>query len=124
MRIDKTNTKLESLNPRNTSIGQKLEHAFNVIRNMPEILTSGRVEHKVQLLGSMFPEKIQFDGEKYRTNSYNKVLEWIFQNTNELQNKKTEDQDQKSLSSVSVPRTGLFYEPFLKDLDLIWKIYI
>ena len=44
--------------------------------------------------------------EKYQTNSYNKVLEWIFQNTNELQNKKTEDQDQKSLSSVSVHRTG------------------
>ncbi len=67
-RIDGLNTKLESLNPQNTSIGQKLEHAFNVIRNMPEILSSGRVEHKIQLLGSMFPEKIQFDGEKYRTN--------------------------------------------------------
>ena len=37
-------------------------------------------------------------------------------------NKKTEDQDQKSLSSVSVPRAGLFYEPFLGDLELIWKV--
>ena len=70
----------------------------------------------------MFPEKIQFDGEKYRTNSYNKVLEWIFQNNNELEKEKTEDKDQKSLSSVSVPRTGLFYEPFLKDLELIWLV--
>jgi hypothetical protein len=84
---------------------------------MPEILTSGRVEHKIQLLGSMFPEKMEFDGEKYRINSYNKVLEWIFQNTNELQNKKTEEQDKKSVSSVSVPLTGLFYEPFLVDLE-------
>lgn len=46
-RRDKTNTKLESLNPQNTSIGQKLEHAFNVIRNMDKILSSGRVEHKI-----------------------------------------------------------------------------
>ena len=78
-----------------------------MIRNMPEILSSGRVEHKIQLLGSMFPEKIAFDGEKYRANSYNKVLEWIFQNTNDLQNEKTEEQDQKSLSSVSVPGAGI-----------------
>ena len=87
-RRDKTNTKLESLDPRNTSVGQKLEHALNVIRNMPEILSSGRLEHKIQLPGSMFPEKIEFDGEKYRTNSYNKVLEWIFQNTKELEKKR------------------------------------
>jgi hypothetical protein len=33
----------------------------------------------------MFPQIIQFYGEKYRTNSYNKFLDWIFQNTNELQ---------------------------------------
>ena len=52
----------------------------------------------------------------------NKVLEWIFQNTNELQNKKTEEQDQKSVSSVSVPGAGLFYEPALYDLDIIWLV--
>ena len=67
-RRDKINYKLESLNPQNTSIGLKLEHVFNVIRNMPEILSQGRIEHKIRLLGLMFPEKIQFDGEKYQTN--------------------------------------------------------
>lgn len=36
--------------------------------------------------------------------------------------KYTEETDKKSLSSGSVPSTGLFYEPFLKDLDLIWCI--
>jgi len=62
-----------------------------VINNMPEILSSGWVEHKILTLGSMFPEKNEFDGEKYQTNSYNKVLEWIFQNTKELENEKTEE---------------------------------
>jgi hypothetical protein len=80
----------------------------------------------------------------------------MFENTNDLQNKKTEDGDQKPLSSVSVPGagtepasyrlptsisyvkkkrksrtlslcysvppTGLFSEPFLKDLELIWRV--
>jgi hypothetical protein len=38
------------------------------------------------------------------------------------QNKITEEQDQKSVSSVSVPGAGLFSEPFLRDLDLIWQV--
>ena len=54
-----------------------------------------------------YTEKIHFDGKKYRTNSFNRVLEWIFQNTNELQNEKTEDADQISVSSVSVPGAGV-----------------
>jgi hypothetical protein len=60
----------------------------------------------VRLL-DLAPEKILFDGEKYRTTSYNKVLDWIFQNTNELQKKKTEGSDEKSVSSVSVPGAGI-----------------
>jgi len=72
----------------------------------------------------LFPDKILFDYEKYQTSSYHKVLEWIFQNTKELQNKKTEDQDQKSLSSVSVPGAVLFSEPFMRDLEMIWRVKV
>ena len=107
VRKETINVKLNSLNPQNIDFNKKLGHAINVIRNMDEILASSRVEHKIQLIGSMFPEKIQFDGENYRTNSYNKVLDWIFQNINDLQNKKTEDSDLKSDSSVSVPGAGI-----------------
>jgi len=46
----------------------------------------------------------------------------MFHNANELKNKKTEEQDHRSLSSVPVPGAGLFYEPFLNDLDLIWRV--
>jgi hypothetical protein len=44
-----------------------------------------------------------------------------FQNTNELQNNKPEKIDEKPIISGSVPPTGRFYEPFLRDLELIWK---
>jgi hypothetical protein len=37
--------------------------------------------------------------------------------------KKTEDPDQKSVSSVFVSLTGLFSEPFLSDLETIWELY-
>ena len=46
----------------------------------------------------------------------------MFQNTKELEKEKPEDRGEYSLSSGSVPRTGLFYEPFLHDLDLIWRV--
>jgi hypothetical protein len=52
-------------------------------------------------------EKYFFDGEKNRTNSFNKVLDWIFQNINELQKEKTEGSDKKPIPSVSVPGAGI-----------------
>jgi site-specific DNA recombinase len=69
--------KLSLFNPENIDIERKLSHAINVIRNMDEILSSASVNHKILLIGSMFPEKIVFDGEKYQTNSCDKVLDWI-----------------------------------------------
>lgn len=63
-----------------------------------------------------------------------KVLKGIFQNTYNLQKKKTKESDYKSVSSVfmllvlrsfsegGVPGAGLFYEPFLRDLELLCSI--
>ena len=45
---------------------------------------NGSVEMKIKVHGSMFPEKIEFDGENYRTTEYNKVLDLIFQEANKL----------------------------------------
>ncbi len=46
--------------------------------------TSRGNETKILLLGSIFPEKIEYDGKNYRTNSYNKLLDVIYQETNHL----------------------------------------
>ena len=59
------------------------------------------------ILGSMFPEKIEFDGEKYRTNSYNKVLDLIYQNTNELRGGGNKNGEADNNFSNSVPRAGV-----------------
>ena len=74
--------------------------------------------HRPTWSTSMFLQKILFDGESYRTIAYDKVLDWIFQNTNVLYEQKKET-DKKSVSSVSVPGAELFSEPFLRDLELI-----
>jgi hypothetical protein len=46
-------------------------------------------------------------GENYRTNSYNKVLEYIFQENNMLKGEKKEETVNNSVSSVSVPGAGI-----------------
>ena len=52
----------------------------------------------------MFPEKIEFDGKTYRTNSYNKVLDLIYQQTNELRGVEKKNGESFSTFSASVPR--------------------
>ena len=54
------------------------------------LLLEAPVETKIKMLGSMFPEKIEFDGTKYRTDSYNSVLTLIYQNANILERQKIE----------------------------------
>ncbi len=56
----------------------------------------------------MFPEKIEFDGKKYRTKNYNKVLDFIYQQTDELYESKTKSGDSFSTFSASVGCGVLF----------------
>lgn len=69
-------------------------------------MRNGSVEMKIKVLSSMFPEKIEFDGEKYRTNSYNKVLDLIYQHTNELLGRENEKGEAVANFSNSVPRAA------------------
>ena len=62
------------------------------------------VKVKCKLLSSMFPQKIQFDGEKYRTQSYNQVLDLIFQETNKLRGHGEKECVKSEADSHSVPR--------------------
>ena len=62
---------------------------------------------KIKLISSMFPEKIEFDGKTYRTNSYNKVLDLIYQQTNELRGVEKKNGESFSTFSASVPRPGV-----------------
>ena len=82
--------KINMLNGNTKGIKKKIDYSVNIINNLTNIMRDGSVEMKIKVLGSMFPEKIEFDGIKYRTKSYNKVLDLIYQQTNELRGDKKE----------------------------------
>ncbi len=78
---------------------------------MKWVVEDAPTEAKLRLLSSMFPQKIVYDGESYRTAAVNKVLDLIYQQTNELRgSKKVKEGKTCALPSV-VPGTGL--EPAL-----------
>ena len=51
---------------------------------MKWVVEDAPIEAKLRLLSSMSPQKIVYDGESYRTASFNKVLDLIYQQTSEL----------------------------------------
>ena len=89
------------------NIEPKLSYAIMLINNIDSYIRDAPLETKIKLIGSIFDDKIEYDGEKYRTNSYNKVLDLIFQQTNELRGKKKEKGERFSSFSASVPRPGV-----------------
>ena len=72
----------------------------------------GDPEVKIKLLGSIFPEKIYFDGKKYRTSRFNHLLSIIFHETKHLQGQKKMESPEKSENSTWVARRGI--EPLFK----------
>ena len=76
------------LRPDKQQLDAKIKYSISLLANLEQVFREAPVDVKVKLLGSMFPEKIEFDGNNYRTTSYNKVLDLIYQQTNELQEPK------------------------------------
>ena len=76
---------------------EKLTYSINLISNLGKFFQSATCEVKTKLLGSIFPEKLLFDGKNYRTKSFNGMLNLIYQETKHLRgNKKESDFQNRS----------------------------
>mgnify|MGYP001225913434 CR=1 FL=1 len=65
---------LRELKAQNTGYHTWIKNGINFIRNLPERLTDFGFEEKKTIIGSIFPEKLQFDGKKDRTAFFNEAL--------------------------------------------------
>ena len=77
----------------------------SLINNLDKYIRDAPVEVKLKLIGSMFDGKIEFDGKSYRTDSYNKVLDLIYQQTNELKGVKKGNREADCSTSRFSTRT-------------------
>ena len=94
-------------NPNRGNIEPKQSYSISLINNIDIYIRDAPVGINIKLISSMFPEKIEFGGKTYRTNSYNKILDLIYQQTNELRGVEKKNGESFSTFSASVPRPGV-----------------
>ena len=90
---------------------EKIKYSINLIENLGDVFREATPEVKLKIIGSIFPEKVEFDGKNYRTNSYNQILDYIFQNTNQLQEKKKRTENDSNNHSQSLLGCPVGLEP-------------
>ena len=105
--INNLQTQIELMkNPNRSKIEPKLRYSMLLINNIDNYMRDAKTEVKCKLLSSMFPEKITFDGNSYRTNSYNSVLDLIYEQTNELREFKTKAEVILTIPPPQYPEPG------------------
>lgn len=106
--IDKFESQIRVLRlSKDLRIKDKLSYGINLIGNLSNFFQSAPYEIKVKLLGSIFPETIVFDGKSYRTKSYNKMLDIIYQETKQLRGGKKKKSPKNEGDFGLVPKAGL-----------------
>ncbi len=75
-----------------------------MINNIDYYIGNAKVKVKNKLINSIFPEKVMFDVNSYRTNSHNSVLDLIYQPTNELRGVNIKSEESFSTFFALVPR--------------------
>ena len=60
-----------------------LDWNFTLIKNLPKGFEQADLEQKQKIVGSIFPERLIFEKNQFRTKKMNRVIQLISQNTNE-----------------------------------------
>ena len=116
-KIERLEFDLSLLSHRNNEIAKLLKSELSKIGNMGNLYKNGTIEQKRQIISSIFPENLVFDGERHRTHKINSAVSLIFNKTNELkENKKGTNPSFLDLS-LQVTRLGL--EPRTPTLKVL-----
>ena len=119
-KLIRTKSKLNIKNPLEQEI---LEFGIYFLNNMADLFMVADLELKQRLIGSMFPEKLIFENNEYRTNIDDGILPLLL-NTSKTFTQKKERGSKKSdpLSQEVVP-IGLFSNLFIEDLKKLVDIF-
>lgn len=58
-------------------IHEKLTFCFSLLNNLPSIFSEAPIDLKQQIIGSIFPDSLEFSENRYRTSRVNSVVEMI-----------------------------------------------
>lgn len=100
--LSKDNSDAKTVN-----INVLIEKGLQSITNLGKLYKEGGIKTKRDIIGSIFPEKLEFDGNEYRTARMNVIAYRIFQINNELAENKNRKNDCKNHFSCLVAKTGV-----------------
>ncbi len=86
--IVKLESKLFDVSTPKVNIENHLKKAVEVLLRLDLLYKNGKTSLKREIIGSIFPEKLSFDGEQHRTTRLNEVVSIICMISSELQGKK------------------------------------
>ena len=87
-RINRLEAKLTTSVTDTTNIEPLWDKAISSISQLDVLYENGTVTQKRKIIGSMFPEKLTFDGFQYRTTRINEALNLMLLINNQIQSKK------------------------------------
>ena len=70
--------KIFDLNKGSTNIKPLLDKALNSLSRLDVLYLEADTKRKREIIGSMYPEKLTFDGNDYRTTRLNEAVELIY----------------------------------------------
>ena len=103
-KLEKLEVKLSVSDDEPLNIGSLLNQGINNLLKLDYIYETAGIEKKREVIGSMFPEKLTFDGFGVRTTRINEAARFIYMITSDLQSqKKRTNENLFHLSAREVP---------------------
>lgn len=112
-------TKVTTYNLAVKNIDEILNCAANALSRLDQLYESGDNRLKREIIGSIFAEKLVFDGERYRTGKVNEVAQLIYLINKDLVSKKNGTSLDLSRLSHEVIPLGQFSNTFIADIKRI-----
>ena len=85
----------------------KVDKCLELLLNLSIYYSNSSVDVKQQIIGSIFPEKLIFEKNSYRTPKINRVVSLICSNTKGIETNKKGKKHQKDVSSLGVLPPGI-----------------
>jgi len=93
----------------------KIDDCLDIVLNLDKYYDTKSTEVKQKIVGSVFPEKLYFEGNEYRTTKLNEAVEILCKTDKGLGQKKGGKKTKLSVSSLRVESEG--FEPSSKQFS-------
>jgi len=120
MNITGFESKLYELSKESSNIEFLQNKALKTLTNLDELYERADIKGKREIIGSIYPEKLVFDGFNYRTARLNEAVELIYKLGEGFNNDKSGQIESNFDLSTSVNRIG--FEPMtlpMKNRDAL-----